>query len=161
MHHRIETLPAKHFIGQFVEMSLAENLTYQLWSGFMPRKREIEDQVGTELYSIEIYEPDYFEKFDPEASFQKWAAVEVNGMPPVPEEMEWLKVSEGLYVVFTHVGPAREVALTYQYIFEKWLPNSGYEIDTRPHLAIMGAKYKPNDADSEEELWIPIRKSTS
>lgn len=157
MNPRIETLPEMHFIGQFVEMSLAENLTFPLWNGFMPRRKEIEQVIGDELYSIEVYDTNYFEKFDPDAIFQKWAAVAVSGRPAVPEEMEWLTVKEGLYGVFIHVGPAREVARTYQYIFESWLPTSGYEIDSRPHLAIMGDKYRPNDPESEEELWIPIR----
>ena len=148
MKTRIESLPEKHFIGQFVEMSLAENLTYQLWSGFMPRRKEIENTIGDELYSIEVYAQDYFDKFDPDAVFQKWAAVEVSGRPPVPEEMEWLKIPEGLYAVFVHVGMTKEVALTYQHIFENWLPSSRYNIDTRPHFAIMGDKYTPNDPTS-------------
>jgi AraC family transcriptional regulator len=158
METRIATLPEKKFIGQFVEMSLGENLTFQLWSEFMPRRMEIEDSIGQDLYSIEVYAPDYFEKFDPDAIFQKWAAVEVEGMPPVPEEMEWLKIPSGLYAVFVHVGMTKEVALTYQYIFEKWMPTSGYQIDTRPHFAIMGENYKLNDPSSKEEIWIPIKK---
>ena len=158
MEPRLETLPEKNFIGQYVDMSLSDNQTYELWSGFMPRRGEIEQVIGTEFYSVEIYDKDYFERFDPDAVFQKWALVEVSGMPPVPEEMEWLTIKEGQYAIFIHKGLPREVALTYQFIFEKWLPTSGYEIDTRPHLAIMGDKYSPNDPNSEEEIWIPIRK---
>jgi len=37
------------------------------------------------------------------------------------------------------------------------LPNSDYELDNRPHFEILGKKYKNNSADSEEEIWIPVK----
>jgi AraC family transcriptional regulator len=30
-------------------------------------------------------------------------------------------------------------------------------LDQRPHVEVMGEKYKNNDPDSEEEIWIPIK----
>jgi AraC family transcriptional regulator len=38
-----------------------------------------------------------------------------------------------------------------------WLPDSGFELDNRPHFAVMGEKYKRDDDASEEEIWIPVR----
>jgi AraC family transcriptional regulator len=32
-----------------------------------------------------------------------------------------------------------------------------YELDDRPHFEILGDKYKNNDPNSEEEIWIPIK----
>ena len=46
---------------------------------------------------------------------------------------------------------------TYGFIFNDWLPSSKYVLDTRPHFAVMGSKYRNNDPDSEEELWIPVK----
>jgi AraC family transcriptional regulator len=43
------------------------------------------------------------------------------------------------------------------YIFNTWLPKSGYQLDRRPHFEILGEKYKNNNPDSEEEIWIPIQ----
>jgi AraC family transcriptional regulator len=37
------------------------------------------------------------------------------------------------------------------------LPNSAYELDDREHFELLGEKYKNNDPNSEEEIWIPIR----
>lgn len=45
----------------------------------------------------------------------------------------------------------------FQYIFGTWLPASGYYLDNRPHFEILGHKYKNNDPDSEEEIWIPVK----
>jgi AraC family transcriptional regulator len=30
-------------------------------------------------------------------------------------------------------------------------------LNERPHLEVLGNKYKDNDQNSEEELWIPIK----
>jgi AraC family transcriptional regulator len=37
------------------------------------------------------------------------------------------------------------------------LPASEYVVDNRPHFEILGAQYKNNEPDSEEEIWIPIQ----
>jgi predicted transcriptional regulator YdeE len=42
------------------------------------------------------------------------------------------------------------------YIYTEWLPASNYELDNRPQFEILGVKYKTNDPNSEEEIWIPI-----
>ena len=36
--------------------------------------------------------------------------------------------------------------------------HSEYEFDNRPQFEILGEKYKNNAPDSEEEIWIPIKK---
>lgn len=67
----------------------------------------------------------------------------------------------GLYAVFIHKGDASKAAQTFQYIFGTWLPNSAYVLDDRPHFEILGEKYKRDSPDSEEEVWIPIKKKES
>ncbi|MGK2861531.1 MAG: GyrI-like domain-containing protein [Chitinophagaceae bacterium] len=46
----------------------------------------------------------------------------------------------------------------FSYIFNTWLPPSGYDLDNRPHFEILGEKYKNDDPLSEEEIWIPIKQ---
>ncbi len=70
--------------------------------------------------------------------------------------METFLFPGGLYAIFIYKGPASEGPETYRYIFEIWLPESGYNLDNRPHFAVMGEKYRNNDPRSEEELWIPV-----
>jgi len=45
----------------------------------------------------------------------------------------------------------------FQYIYGQWLPNSNYLLDDKPHFEVLGEKYKNNDPNSEEEIWIPIK----
>ncbi|WP_371811654.1 GyrI-like domain-containing protein [Flavobacterium sp. M31R6] len=43
-------------------------------------------------------------------------------------------------------------------MFRTWIPNSKYDLDHRPHFEILGAKYKKDDPNSEEEIWVPIKE---
>lgn len=155
---QITNLTKKSFVGKSLKMSFADNKTFELWREFMPRRNEIRNKVGSELYSIEIYPEKFFENFAPEKEFEKWAAVEVADFENVPGEMETMISSEGLYAVFLYKGKSSEAAKFYQDIFGNWLPNSEFVLETRPHFAVMGERYKNDSADSEEEIWIPVKR---
>nr|WP_199002809.1 GyrI-like domain-containing protein [Flavobacterium sp. ASV13] len=157
MEARIETLTEKKLIGKHIDMSFIENKTFQLWNGFMPKHKEIKNVVDSNLYSLEVFPGNYFDNFDANNIFQKWAAVEVYHFDEIPSGMETLIIPTGLYAVFVHKGPQSEGHKTYHSIFVEWLPNSQYTVDGRPHFAVMGDKYKKEDPDSEEEIWIPIK----
>jgi AraC family transcriptional regulator len=156
MKPRIETLPPKYLIGKRLVMSLSNNKTGELWSSFMPRRKEIQNNIGTALYSLQVYDYGYFKDFNPNKEFEKWAAVEVTYINTVPHEMEVLTLTGGLYAVFIHKGASGDNS-TFQYIFTTWLPGSDYLLDDRPHFEILGEKYKNNNPDSEEEIWIPVK----
>jgi len=157
MEPRIETLTEKKLVGKRMMMSFSKNKTYELWRSFMPGRKEIENSIGSELYSIEIYTPSYFDNFNHDVEFEKWAAIEVKNFQTIPDEMETITLPDGLYAVFIHKGAASTGPKTYQNIFGNWLPKSDFILDNRPHFAIMGEKYKYEDPDSEEEIWIPIK----
>ncbi|MEI6947183.1 GyrI-like domain-containing protein [Paraflavisolibacter sp. H34] len=154
---RLEQLSPKKLVGKRARMSFAANTTVDLWKSFMPRRKEVANAAGPELYSVEVYPPHFFSPFDPAAAFEKWAGVAVAEGAAVPEGMEALDLPAGLYAVFVYQGTDAAAADFYRYIFTGWLPSSGYELDDRPHFALMGAKYKRESPDSEEEIWIPVR----
>jgi AraC family transcriptional regulator len=146
-----------HLIGTRVNMSLVSNKTFGLWRKFMPRKKEIANVVDTNLYSISCYDNSYFANFSPATEFEKWAAVAVFNFDDVPEGMEAFTIPEGKYAVFHYKGTPESGAEAFSYIFQQWLPQSGYLLDNRPHFELLGEKYKNNSPESEEEIWIPIR----
>jgi AraC family transcriptional regulator len=155
---RIEKVIEKKLIGRRLIMSFLENKTKELWQDFMSIRKEIKNNIGTELYSIEVYnDPQFFKKFNPEKKFEKWAAIQVKELDSVPPGMETIVIPDGLYAVFLYKGTASEAAETFRYIHSFWIPNSVYALDDRPHFALMGEKYKNEDPDSEEEIWIPIK----
>jgi AraC family transcriptional regulator len=158
MQPKIITIPEKKLIGMHMPMSLVQNKTVDLWRNFMPRRGEIKNKVNTEFISMQVYDPSYdFTNFDPAAQFEKWAAVEVNSFDHVPPEMEKFVLPSGLYAVFQYKGDLSGAANMFRYIFGEWLPNSGYTLDNRPHFEILGEKYKNNDPNSEEDIYIPIK----
>lgn len=155
----IQTLPQTKLMGQKMTMSFAQDQTLELWQSFAPRKKEIKNIVNSDLYSVEIYpNTSFFQDFDPTREFEKWAAIAVSKVEQIPEGMETLTVPEGLYAVFPYKGKPSEIKDTFQYIYGQWFPNSDYEMDERPYFALMGAAYKGEHPESEEEFWVPIKK---
>jgi AraC family transcriptional regulator len=156
MQPRIETLSEKKLVGKNIKTSLADNKTGELWRAFMPRRKEIKNNITNDLYSLQVYEPTHFINFDPTRAFVKWALVEVENFDSIPNDMEAFTLKGGQYAVFRHQGSSQDNKI-FQFIFSDWLPNSNYLLDTRPHFEILGNKYKNDDENSEEEIWIPIR----
>lgn len=157
MQPRIETISSKVLIGKKLTMSFANNRTFILWNSFMPRRKEIRNKIGTELYSLQIYSPLFFDNFDYTKEFEKWAAVEVTDFEFIPNDMVSFTLPGGLYAVFLYKGEASKATETFQFILGSWLPSSQFELDDRPHFEILGEKYKHDDPNSEEEIWIPIK----
>lgn len=157
----IKLISHKKFIGVSFKMSFATHNPFMLWNKFMPRRHEIKNAIGTELYSGEVYPPGFFENYNPNAAFQKWAAMEVTDFNSVPDGMETLTVPEGLYAIFIYKGTQQNASAFYTKVFTEWLPKSGYTLDDRPHFAVMGVKYKKDDPNSEEEIWIPVKSANN
>lgn len=154
---RIETINEKKLVGKKLTMSFANYRVGELWQTFMPRRKEIKNNLTGDLISMVIYLPTHFANFKPTNEFERWAAVEVAGFDSIPNEMETFVLPGGLYSVFDHKGDTKEITKTFQYILGTWLPASDYILDNRPHFEVLGDKYKNNDANSEEEIWIPIK----
>jgi AraC family transcriptional regulator len=163
MKPRIEDFKETKLIGKKLKMSFANDKTFELWRSFSPNRKEIQNQVNTNSFSVVIYpRSNFFEQFDISEQFEKWAAVEVEKFDAVPNEMEKLIIPNGKYAVFEYKGKPSEAQPTFIYIYSTWLPNSEYEMDSRPYFALMGEKYTGENPDSQEVFWIPIRlKSTS
>jgi AraC family transcriptional regulator len=124
----------------------------------MVRRKEIKNSLTTELFSMQLYDKSFdFRNFNPDTAFEKWAATEVADFDIIPDEMEPYTLKGGLYAVFFHKGGAATGLNTFQYIFGTWLSSSNYFLDNREHFEILGEKYKNDDPNSEEEIWIPIK----
>jgi AraC family transcriptional regulator len=156
---RFETIASSTFIGMKISCGLFENRSYELWSQFMPRRKEIQNRK-TELYhSIQIYPSNKMADFNEAMIYEKWAAAEVASTENIPQGMETLNIPEGLYAVFIHKGTQEDYfTKTSPYIFIEWLPQSGFAFDLRPQFEVFNDKHKPNDPLAEEEIWVPVFK---
>ena len=155
----IQHIPPKKLIGMHLTMSLVNNKTGELWRSFMIKRKEIKNAIGTDLYSLQVYNEGYFINFNPAVEFEKWALAEVSDFEDVPPGgMGTFELAGGLYAVFQYKGNPADGAEAFKYIFQEWLPQSDYELDNRPHFEVLGENYKNGSNDSEEEIWTPVKQ---
>lgn len=95
-------------------------------------------------------------------------SVEGHKCRPIPEDfdkkkhndMQFKKLDGGLYALSRFYETPEKLNLAYLYMFEQWLPNSGYDVDyDRYNLEFN----KNNPADDPEgkckvDLFVPIKK---
>jgi len=128
----------------------------------MPTRKLIKKYSGYRLLFLTgVFGTSRCQEFSPDTEFEKWVAIEVVKFGVDIEEFETFLLPGRLYAVFVHNGTPRDFQKTLKAIHFDWLPSSSYELDDRPHFEIMGEKYKNNHPDSEEEVWVPIKTSSS
>lgn len=155
---KIIAIEEKNLVGKRMRMSYGNNTTVELWKEFMPRRNHVSNRIGTDLFSVQVYDDSFnFSKFDPSHEFDKWACVQVKNFDDVADGLESISIPSGLYAVFTHKGPASDAPKTFGYIFGEWLPASGYSVDERPHFEILPEGYDRFSENAEEDIYIPIR----
>lgn len=159
MNPEIKIVSPKKLIGMSINTSIADYGAPGLWQRFMPQLKSIEIKIGAEKYSIQIYNNLFsYSDFHPELIFKYWAATEVQNFKSVPNGMETLELPGGKYAVFIHKGTMANFQKTLNYIHLKWLPNSEFELDHRPHFEVLDDRYLgPQNPESQEEVWVPIK----
>lgn len=150
----IQEVEAKRLVGKSQMMSLVDFRVEELWNSFLPIS--IKNTLSADLISMTIYQSSYFIDFDPSAEFEKWAAVEVSEFEDVPADLRTFILPKGLYAIFHYQGLSSDNSI-FRYIFDEWLPNSNYVLDARPNFEVLGEKYKNNNPESEEDIYIPIK----
>jgi AraC family transcriptional regulator len=149
----------RHLVGIYLPMSHSEHRVQELWQGFMPRRGDIQGAISNDLFSVNVYPPDFFAAYSPAHTFTKWAAMEADPECEVPKDMERLTVPGGLYAVFHYQGPSTDPAI-FGYIYGTWLPQNGYRPDARPHFEVLGDRYSNTSPMSEEDIWVPVVRMT-
>ena len=149
------TVGSKILVGDMLEMSFNNIQTPTLWRNFKPRRNQILNVISSDLYSVQILKK--FEVPNPQSEFEKWACVEVDHVSEIPPNMKTLIIPEGLYAIFHYKGLDTEGQKVFQWILNDWMANSEYAFDNRPQFEILTDKYKRNDVNSEEDIYIPIK----
>ncbi|WP_397364793.1 GyrI-like domain-containing protein [Olleya sp. R77988] len=124
---------------------------------FMPKRNQILNRVGTEKFSIQVYDAFDLSQMTPSTVYEKWVGVEVSSFKTIPEGLETLTIKAGNYAVFNYKGKPEGFLEAWQYIHTKWLPNSEYKLDNRPHFEKLPDDYHPSNPEVEEEIWVPIK----
>ena len=136
--------------------------TRALWQQFRPLLPQLENRVGTNLLSIQVFPDDMdFARVLPSVRFTKWAAAEVAAPPPEPLGLQCLWVPPGCYAAFRYQGLPQGAMEAMRFIFEEFLPLTEYLPDHRPFVDRMPFDYRPNDPLATETILVPVRKIES
>jgi len=103
--------------------------------------------------------PDYCENGD----FLYFVGVEVKERHNIPAGYDVYTIPKAVFAVFTTL-PGDEENLptagkdTWQYIFSEWLPNSGYEIDSRGFAFELYDERSMGNTENVFDIYLPIVK---
>ncbi|MBN3583547.1 GyrI-like domain-containing protein [Algoriphagus aestuarii] len=142
-------------VGKKIRTSIGKNENSLLWRPFRQQLKNFPEITFEKFYSISFYGNEVkYGTFTPETIFEKWAAIDYQ--EPVPEGFEILDLEGGVYAVFEFAGSPIHFQTVMQEFYGKWLPTSGFGLDTRPHFETFDETYDPFSDRSVEHIWIPV-----
>jgi len=92
----------------------------------------------------------------PAGALRYTAAAAIARPEDAPPDFYHLQVPGGKYAAFKHVGSLAALRKTYEYIYQSWLPQSGYRRDNRPDIEVYDQDFHDFQPDSVLYLWVPI-----
>ena len=94
-----------------------------------------------------------------DGAFEYVAGFPVTKAEDVPEDFVVRHVPEHTYAVFAHKGDLPSLPMTYQYIYETWLPQSGYRLADKIDFEYYDADFKNFAPESVFYIYVPIKKA--
>lgn len=120
---------------------------------FEKHQNQIKNTVGNKTYGVTL-------NLDKD-SFLYLYGVEVSKVEEVPQDLVAREVPASEYAVIVHKGTARKLEDTYKFIWQTWLPQSGYECAKSPLFEVYDERFildGPHVDDSYMEIYVPIEK---
>lgn len=147
MEPKIITKPDFAVVGVMYFGKNENNEIPQVWEKLNPRYEEIPHKTGPAYGVCGDLEDD--------GRFHYLAGFEVSEAEDLPEGMEKWDVPEQQYAIFP--CSLKTIHETYQYIFETWLPQSGYTRAGGPDFELYGEAF---DMETGEGLsiYMPVKK---
>ncbi|MBS1989220.1 MAG: AraC family transcriptional regulator [Cyanobacteria bacterium SZAS LIN-3] len=121
------------------------------WQRFTPYLGTIKGQIGRVSYGVGF-------NGDGQGNFDYMCAVEVSEDAELPDGFTRLEIKPQKYAVFTHRGHISTIANTWNTIWNKWLPQSGYEYALAPNMERVGEDFNGETGLGSLEIWIPIKR---
>lgn len=146
------TLVGLRYFGKNEKMEISH-----LWERFNQRMRELgglANETGDAAIGLCITPEN--EPID--GAFEYVAGFLVTEAEDVPEDFVVRHVPEYTYAVFAHKGDLPSLPKTYEYIFETWLPQSGYKLAAKIDFEYYDADFKDFASDSVFYIYLPIEK---
>jgi predicted transcriptional regulator YdeE len=146
MEPKIVTKPAFTAVGLMYYGKNENNEIPQVWDKVNPRYEEIPHKTGPAYGVCGDMEDD--------GRFHYLAGFEVTKAADLPDGMEKWDVSEQQYAVFPCT--LKTIHETYQYIFETWLPQSGYTRADGPDFEFYGEEFDMETGEGMS-IYLPVK----
>jgi AraC family transcriptional regulator len=125
----------------------------ELWKNFTPYMGNIPFQVGQVAYGLCVKSND-----SSNGNFYYMAGCEVSEFVNLPAKLSPIIVPAQKYAVFSHDFHISKIRETIDYVFDKWLPQSGKQHNEQSihFFERYSEKFEPNVGVGEIEIWVPI-----
>lgn len=120
-----------------------------LWQRFNERENDVPCAVGGAAYGVCC-------DADEAGRFRYVAGVESTAVADVPPGMDSVSMPAGRYAVFTHSGHVADLPKTFYTIWNKVLPDAGFEPKKAPDFELYDGRFDPSTGRGAVEIWIPI-----
>jgi AraC family transcriptional regulator len=121
------------------------------WQRFVPYLGHIPGQVGWTTYGVVC-------NGDAAGNTEYICGVEVSDFSKIPAELTRLRIPEQRYAVFSHRDHISTIRRTWFTIWNKWMPDSGYQAAEGPEFERYGKEFDPQAGTGGFEIWIPIKR---
>lgn len=139
-------IPFYYELGQVDDLSSP-------WQKLLDNVSSIPDRIIPEKYYQLQY---WFADQDAESIFF-YIALEVHSFLDMPIQFTAKVIPKQKYLKFLHKGFSNKVGLTYQYIYEEYLPETEYKLPHLFNFEYYGPEHKgPYDEESVSEIYIPV-----
>ncbi len=131
----------------------------EAWEEFTKRNHEIVNAIKPGVFGIEDYSRDFDMNTGGFPKYYYIAGYEVSGLKNIPAGMVGKEIPAANYAVFRYNGAISGIHDFFGYIYQNWMPNSGYSMD--PKLSLDFEHYSEpnmNMNDVHLEIWVPIVK---
>ena len=127
-------------------------------------RTKLQEELGHEVESIahrlrpeRYYGVSFFPQTWEMEGFFYLAGVEVASLETTPLMLVGKTLPPSKYAHFIHKGSSKDVDMTFDYIYQTWLPKSGNTLAAPLEIEFYGERYRgPDHPDSESEILIPI-----
>jgi AraC family transcriptional regulator len=135
-------------------MESGKSIMTEIWYQFENEISDIKNKVEPgRYYSISFFPVEWELN-----GFYHMVAVEVTDFEEMNPILVGKTIPPSKYVKFIHKGRANKVNLTYDYIFQTWLPQSKRHLSHPIIFEYYPPTYRgPDDDESESEIYLPIK----
>ena len=120
------------------------------WQRFVPHLGHVPGQVGATAYGVCC-------NSDDSGNFEYICGVEVADFSALPGQWARVRVPAQRYVVFTHREHISKIRSTWHTIWNKWLPESPWQLVDAPLFERYGEQFDSKTGMGGAEIWLPIR----